>query len=254
MISLTGDIHGDREVFIKPQYSEYTYLDDRNDHFDDWQIAPAFSHLSKEDTVIVCGDFGYIWTGSQDEEAFLDALSRKIPFKLLFVDGNHENFDLLYQYPEMNWCGGRIHYVRQNVYHLMRGEIFEIDGFKVFALGGAASTDTMYRVPGVSWWPQEVPTYGEIEHARANLKKHDNCVDLIVTHAVRVEIARRYRGTNYKETFSDHAFTDFLEEIAVNVEHKAWVHGHYHVNQRLDHPIGRFQCLYDEVISVNELL
>ena len=43
------------------------------------------------------------------------------PFTTLFVDGNHENFDLLNTLPERQWNGGRVHVVREHVLHLMRG-------------------------------------------------------------------------------------------------------------------------------------
>lgn len=59
----------------------------------------------------------------------------------MFVDGNHENFDKLYQYPEKDWHGGRVHEIRPNVLHLMRGHVFDIQGHSFFCMGGAMSHD-----------------------------------------------------------------------------------------------------------------
>jgi len=249
MIYFTGDVHGEQTIFIKPPYSPYTYLYEKYDNFDDWHIEPAFSHLKAEDILIVCGDFGYLWEGSDKENTYLDALSRKLPFTLCFTDGNHENFPLIESYPITNWNGGRIHYIRDHIFHLMRGEIFEIDGVRLFAFGGAASTDSMHRIPGVSWWPQEVPNKEEIEYSRQKLMKYDQQVDIIVTHTAPCDIAKRYRRSNYKETYSDRGFTDYLAEIATSVNYCAWVHGHFHTNDKL----GRFHCLYDKVVSADDL-
>ena len=255
MIYLTGDTHGEQNVFLVNPLSNGFDLSDERCSFDDWIIAPSFSRFSSEDILIVCGDFGYLWTGLSAEEVYLDALSKKLPFTLAFLDGNHENFPLIESHLKTSWKGGQIHYIRNNIYHLIRGEIYVVDGLRIFTFGGAASTDSMHRIPGVSWWPQEVPSREEIEYARENLRQHDNHVDFILTHTAPVEIARRYQKSNYKRCYSDRSFTDFLEEISLSVEHRAWIHGHLHVNAVINHPkMGLFQCLYDNIICVNELL
>ena len=61
--------------------------------------------------MIICGDFGGLWDGGQKDQHWLDWLAEK-PFTTLFVDGNHENFDLLNALPEKEWHGGRVHEVR----------------------------------------------------------------------------------------------------------------------------------------------
>lgn len=53
--------------------------------------------------MIICGDFGGIWDGSEAEQQVLDWLENR-PFTTLFVDGNHENFDLLHTCPVQE-CG-----------------------------------------------------------------------------------------------------------------------------------------------------
>ena len=63
------------------------------------------------------------------------------PFTTLFVDGNHENFDRLYAYPVEEWHGGKVHKIRPSVIHMMRGQVFAIDGKSVFTFGGASSHD-----------------------------------------------------------------------------------------------------------------
>lgn len=99
--------------------------------------------MTKEDYVIICGDFGGVWNKeveNKEEKHLLDWLEEK-PFTTLFVDGNHENFDRLYSYPVELWHGGKVHKIRPSVIHLMRGQIYEIDGKSFFTFGGASSHD-----------------------------------------------------------------------------------------------------------------
>ena len=61
------------------------------------QIEPI---LSPADIILVCGDFGVgFWNGRYwSEETFYDFLSDQ-DSTVLFIDGNHENFEKLYSYP-----------------------------------------------------------------------------------------------------------------------------------------------------------
>lgn len=124
MIYITGDCHQDFERFKMKNF-------------------PEQRELTKDDHVIICGDFGGVWNKNEEskkEKALLDWLDDK-NFTTLFVDGNHENFDRLYEYPEEKWHGGRVHKIRPSVIHLMRGQIFELERKKFFTFGGASSHD-----------------------------------------------------------------------------------------------------------------
>lgn len=52
---------------------------------------------------------------------------------------------------------GSIRFIRPNIIHLMRGEINEFQGKKIFCFGGANSTDKEWRIEGKSWWKEEFP-------------------------------------------------------------------------------------------------
>lgn len=124
MIYITGDTHSDFSRFTEENF-------------------PIQSEMTKDDYIIICGDFGGVWTfeeeSSREKEA-LDWLNNK-NFTTLFVDGNHENYTRLYNYPIEELKGGKVHKIRDSVLHLMRGEIFDIDNKKIFAFGGARSHD-----------------------------------------------------------------------------------------------------------------
>ena len=121
MIWATGDCHGNFERF-KPEY------------------FPEQAEMTKEDIMIICGDFGGVWFCDSRDDDDLDWLER-LPFTLAFVDGNHENYDAIETYPVEEWHGGKIHRIRPPVLHLMRGQIFELEGYRFFTMGGARSHD-----------------------------------------------------------------------------------------------------------------
>ena len=110
MIYITGDCHSNFERFNTGNF-------------------PEQKEMTKDDYVIICGDFGGVWNKdgeSKMETSALDWLDGKV-FTTLFVDGNHENFDRLYAYPVEMWHGGKAHKIRPSVIHLMRGQIFELE-------------------------------------------------------------------------------------------------------------------------------
>ena len=116
--------------------------------------------LSKDDYLIILGDAGICW-----DDAMQDAQVRKIlhslPVTTLFIDGNHDNHDILNDYPVSEWKGGKVHEIDTDIIHLMRGQIFEIDGKTFFTFGGADSVDKSERTEGINWWPEEMPSEEE---------------------------------------------------------------------------------------------
>lgn len=96
--------------------------------------------MTRDDYVIVCGDFG-VWHPDNTEKWWFRWLSEK-NFTLLFVDGNHENFDRLYsdEFEIVDFHGGKAHRICENVYHLMRGYVFELCVRNSLRLAAQAAT------------------------------------------------------------------------------------------------------------------
>ena len=105
MVYLTGDTHGEL------------------DRFKEGELRRA----GKGDIVIVLGDFGFVWDGSKAEQKKLDWLRRR-PYTLLFLDGSHENYDLLEQYPTEEKFGGLVQPLGGEMYHVCRGSVLELEG------------------------------------------------------------------------------------------------------------------------------
>lgn len=142
---------------------------------------PKQKELSKDDYLIVCGDFGLVWDGSAREMWWQDWLTEK-NFTTLWIDGNHENFDILREFPQTEKFGGVVREIAPDIFHLERGQVLTIDGKKIFVMGGARSHDKEYRIEHISWWEQEMPSREEMERAIESLDKHQWKVDYVLTH------------------------------------------------------------------------
>ena len=81
-----------------------------------------------------------LYEESGEEEKILKELD-ELPFTVLFVSGNHENYDLLEAFPITEWHGGKVQLIFDSVIHLMRGQVYEIQSKKFFTFGGASSHD-----------------------------------------------------------------------------------------------------------------
>ena len=79
MIYITGDVHGDINRFSEA-------------------FIPNETSLTKDDYLIICGDFGFIFANDDEEKERLDTLATK-PYNILWLDGNHEAFDVINEYP-----------------------------------------------------------------------------------------------------------------------------------------------------------
>jgi hypothetical protein len=217
-------MHGDRDKFAK--------LSEQGE-----------SEWTEEDVLIVAGDFGFIFANSDYEREFLDELEKK-PYTICFCDGNHENFPAIYSFPKEKWNGGKVHRIRKNVFHLMRGQVFTIDGKKIFTMGGAYSRDKYMRFENLSWWKEELPCDAEYKEAISNLKENENCVDYIVTHT-----APRYiiRTLGREPSLRDMELTGFFDWIRHDVKFKNWFFGHWHTDRDIE---GKFSALYHDVKSI----
>ena len=205
---------------------------------------PEQKNLTKDDYVIISGDFGGVWSQGKTDEYIIKTYERR-NFTTLFVDGNHENHDALDQYPVEEWHGGKIHRISGTVIHLLRGQVFEIGGRTFFTMGGAESTDKGYRKEGLSWWAREMPSDAEYEEALKNLAAHGFKVDYIVSHCApedylyftEMDVARR-----------PNRLTEFFSELITdhNISYEGWYFGHYHEDSDFDN----FHCLYKRVIEL----
>ena len=219
MIFITGDTHGDID------YKKLLVLKEKD--------------LSYDDYLIICGDAGICWS-PQSFQYFLN-LYNDIGCTIIFIDGNHENFEMLNMWPLVEYHGALMHQIDKHIFHVLRGEIIEIDKNTFLCLGGAISIDKIERTPYVSWWPEEEITFHDIDNALSNLEKIDNKVDYVITHCADTHTVIKAFG--YRRDIC----TDQLTFIDKVVDYKHWFFGHYHFDRKID---NKKTCLYQEIIEI----
>ncbi len=258
MIYVTGDCHGNFLRFTRQQRKQLSY------------------QFSEQDFIIICGDFGLLWRKNKETEFNIQWLS-SLPPVILWVQGNHENYDMIAEYPAENWNGGKVrHIVRDRIILLERGQVFTIEGKQFFTFGGASSHDMpggildkdspdfqkekkrlkrkklMYRVRNESWWEQELPTEEEMQEGRTNLQNVGNTVDYIITHCLSSKMQDTlecyYGGSCANRLYESDILTDYFEELEETVQYKKWFCGHYHVKLELD---KKHQILYKDIICLD---
>lgn len=263
MIFVTGDIHSEAERFNMERF-------------------PQQKEMTRDDYVIICGDFGLVWDEEKEskrETWWLDWLESK-SYTTLFVDGNHENFTRLNAFPVEEWHGGRVHKIREHVIHLMRGEIFELNGQLIYAFGGARShdidgfattsalkrdytagilqrddpmlydklkiiriTNICARIEEVSWWRAEMPTKLEMQHGLKNLKEHGWNVDFIFSHeGPESDLTLLSGGILVPDPL-----TKYLEKVRQKTTYKQWFFGHHHMDYRINH---QDSVIYEDITRI----
>lgn len=226
MFFITGDTHGRIDI-----------------HKLNTANFPIQNELTKDDYVIVCGDFGFVWANDNEDLWWQKWLADK-PFTTLFCDGNHENHDLLAEYSVSEWNGGKVHYIQSNVIHLMRGQVYDIDGVRFFTMGGAASHDKEFREEGISWWQNEMPSAEEYAEAERNLEAAGWKVDYVISHDAPTSI-QSYLGAG---RYMSDELNAFFERLLDRLEFDTWYFGHYHQ----DVPMGRFRAMYMDIVLVEK--
>ena len=204
---------------------------------------PEQKNLTRNDYVIVLGDFGLLWKKDRTYEYWKKWLEEKT-FTVLWLDGNHCNFDWIDSLPVTTWHNGKVHQISENIIHLMRGQVFEIENNSIFVCGGATSYDKEMRVPHISWWPQEDISYKEADEALKNLENIGNKVDYVLSHTCPESIAREM----YTEITPDPTVR-FLEEVKNIVSFKKWYFGHHHIDKDFGE---KFTCLYNTIRKLGE--
>jgi hypothetical protein len=227
MIFVTGDVHGEMGM----------------DKFN-MKNFPQQKFLTKDDCMIVCGDFGLIWDNSKQEKHWQKWISER-NFTILFVDGNHENHDMLNQYPVEFWNGGKVHHISDSIIHLMRGQVFNIDNKKIFTFGGANSTDKAHRINKISWWEDEMPSYSEMSEGLDNLEKHNWEVDYILTHNCCSSTLSKI--DTIPRIYNSDCLNNYLETIESMVSYKHWYFGHFHFNEMISE---KQTVLYRKIIEL----
>ena len=248
MIYVTGDTHGDMLARFTPA------------------SMPGEDTWGPGDKLIGLGDFGLIFY--PETELFLDKLAleeqkkaflEQKPYEILFIDGNHENFDRLAAYPEETRWGGPVRRIGRNIFWLQRGRIYTIEDRTFFCMGGAYSLDKPGRLAKerefflyypdqpelrLLWWPQELPDDAQYKTAERSLVANGRKVDYVLSHTCPTSLIYEMRRV---PDMHDGELTGFLDWIWHEIGFEHWYFGHWHIDETV-HP--RATALYFGVVRV----
>lgn len=252
MIYVTGDMHGDFRRLTG-------------------QSGFCKSHtLSAEDYILVCGDLGLLWSYDRSFGFWLEILE-ELPCPLLWVQGNHENYNMIADFCISLWNGGKVRHILKNkIILLERGQVFQLDGKSFFTFGGASSHDTQggildrdspyfkrrrrraeqeglpYRIRNESWWKEELPSEEEMQEGLKNLEAVGYDVDYVITHCLSSQMQKELEhvaGLQYQPDI----LTEYFNQIDERLEYRKWYCGHYHVDLELD---TKHTILYNEILEI----
>ena len=223
LIYITGDMHADLKRFDKIS-------------------------LRKRDTLIVCGDFGFLWDGGEKEEKILKKIGSK-RFKTFFIDGTHENFDLLENYETTLFKNAKIKNIYKNLNYIKRGQVIEIENRKIFCFGGGESTDREMRKDSNKWWKEEMPSAEDLKSAIESLKFFNGKVDYMVTHEPPEFIKMLIIAENESmENSTVNMLNKFFADLAKNTGYKKWYFGSMHLNKAVP---PKYVALFNRVIKAD---
>ena len=188
---------------------------------------------AEDDLLIILGDLGLSFENTEENRAF-DEYFLSLRANIAFLDGNHENHPLINSYPTEEWHGGLVHRLTPNIVHLIRGNIYDIDGNSFFVMGGCKSSPK-WKEMGL-WYDGENPSEKEIVFAYQNLKQHGNAVDYVLTHKYETEDC---------SSESEFSLEGLIYYLKTKVAYKAWISGHWHSHIKFDE---KHFCVYDQLL------
>ncbi len=210
----------------------------------EWHYLNALINKKRPEIVICCGDFGF-WPEkyytirkytSRGEEIRQTRLLwpgghiKNGNTKVYFCDGNHEDHWTLL---ELTVNHGRYPIkVEPNVFYCPRGTILEIDGFYYLFFGGADSIDKPHRRLGFDWYPEEKPSYGDLDYTLKAVEKHHATgkqIHAVISHTVPMSVLPKELQ---KKMIWSHNYVDptwnALELIFEKARPAYWYFGHWH--------------------------
>lgn len=199
----------------------------------DFRAAQAAARQARRvscELIVQCGDFGF-WPHQHPEyvtqvNSAMKKNSRGAPLYLVWVDGNHENFDMLYatewpRTPKGFWK------LADHVYYAPRGLRWTWGHTKFIALGGGYSMDKQWRLSegpvGQYWWPQETITIKQVYDI---LNDGQGEVDVMFAHdmpegaQIGIPLMKMYAEDEQNRTA--------VRTVVEHVKPKDLYHGHYH--------------------------
>lgn len=200
--AVLGDVHGKDRVLISA-------------------IEEAFRYT---DLLVQVGDFSLY---SSAQRKLISHHAAKNGVKVVFIPGNHENWDYL-----DSVSANEITSIAPHLFYAPRGTLAMIGSRKVLFFGGAYSIDRNFGEEGKHWFAQEVIDIKQACDCAENIAHTENTVDIMFTHDAPNSIDLPQEcflpGIDYFASMQAHAHREALDIITSAAQPKLLLHGHYH--------------------------
>lgn len=208
--------------------------------------------LTSDDTIILLGDVAFNYLGDERDDIRKKRLSN-MPCNFLCIHGNHERRPhTLPQYILKDYSGGKVWVDEKypNVMFAKDGEIYNLDGFKCIAIGGAYSVDKDYRLMmGYHWFEDEQPSNEIKKYVEEKLDKNNWTIDFVFSHTCPISYEPRevfLKGLD--QTKVDKTTEIWLGGIEYKLNYKKWYIGHFHTDKSID----KMRFLFDDFIELGK--
>ena len=197
--------------------------------------------------MIILGDAGMNFYGGLRDVMKKERLAQ-LPLTIFSIHGNHEMRPAtIPSYHLTDWNGGKAYMedAYSNLLFAMDGEIYDLDGVRAIAIGGAYSIDKMYRLAhGYGWWPDEQPSPAIKEKVEKALDACRWKIDAVLSHTTPL----KYEPVEAFLSFIDQRKVDkstetWLDGIESRLDYRRWYCGHYHIEKDID----RLSILFESI-------
>lgn len=206
-----------------------------------WRIGDMTPDITDADIKALCvilGDTGLNYYNDESDDKRKAALSR-VPYEFLCIHGNHEMRPYeAGEYELIDWHGGKA-YRQERFPRLLfarDGEIYDINGMRCLAIGGAYSVDKNFRLMmGYPWFASEQPDAAEKARIEERLNAAGWCVDAVFTHTCpKKYLPQEALLQGLDQSLIDHSMEEWLDSIEDRLSYKHWYCGHFHINKNID--------------------
>ena len=189
----------------------FTIIGDVHGKYD--RYHKIIRQIEKHPYTLQVGDFGFR----------LDTLKNVDSTKHLIMGGNHDNYDICWNYP---------HFLGDYGYT-------SLNRIEFFYYRGAYSIDRQYRTIGIDWWENEQVSIDQFMKARGLYRIIKP--KIVITHDCPQTIASMMLepGQRVYENMTGWA----LQELLNIHEPKYWFFAHWHQSRTMQYGNTKFICL-----------
>lgn len=205
-----------------------------------------------EDIMIILGDAGINYYEDKSDLELKEWLST-FPITLFCIHGNHEQRpEEIDTYEEIEWHEGIVYAEPQfpNILFAKDGEIYDFEGKKAIAIGGAYSVDKYSRISGNSlWFDNEQPSDRIKDYVEEKLESVGWKVDIVLSHTAPISYEpREVFLPNLNQNIVDKSTEKWLDTIEKRLNYGQWFLGHYHTEKSID----RIRIIFEEYLELYE--